>query len=560
MLAALAYEYRNLLPRKAIVFGEQAELLAKNIHYEKKLGEIYLYQAYAYTFFNDIIKSYELTLLAVKYNTDYKMTDVLPISKMTAALFDPNSSGEEINSSLHKILPEVNYIKDKVWYIRTIGGLGNAFIGIDSIKSDSLIRLALEESQKNNLKFLEMHNLSRVAGSYINKKDYATAIDLLKKSNAYFEMIGEKRIYSENLAGLAEVYLIKSQIDSTYLDSAQVYADLSLQKAFEIEYQTSILDCYYQQYLINKERGDSKKAINYLEKFVALNDSVYGQNARSKIEGIAIKQRDEIAQAQLKIKDSEVARKRIYSYAGLAGIGLTALLLFLVFRNYKNQKKATAIIINEKQRSEELLLNILPSEMAEELKANGTTKAKAYTMVTVMFTDFKDFTNISEKVSAELLVDEIHHCFSAFDNILQKYKIEKIKTIGDAYMCASGLPVPTYTHATDMLRAAFEIRDYMLQRQMEKEARGEIPFLLRIGIHTGPVVAGIVGVKKYAYDIWGDTVNLAARLEQNSEAGKVNISGSTYELVKDKFKCEHRGKIQAKNKGEIDMYFVEPVS
>ncbi|MBL0096685.1 MAG: hypothetical protein IPP46_09470 [Bacteroidetes bacterium] len=146
---------------------------------------------------------------------------------------------------------------------------------------------------------------------------------------------------------------------------------------------------------------------------------------------------------------------------------------------------------------------------------------------------------------------------SAFDFILQKYKIEKIKTIGDAYMCASGLPVPTYTHALDMIQAAIEIRNYMLERKKEKEARGEIPFLLRIGIHTGPVVAGIVGVKKYAYDIWGDTVNLAARMEQNSESGKINISGSTYELVKEKYNCVHRGKIQAKNKGEIEMYFVE---
>jgi len=111
-----------------------------------------------------------------------------------------------------------------------------------------------------------------------------------------------------------------------------------------------------------------------------------------------------------------------------------------------------------------------------------------------------------------------------------------------------------------MLTAAFEIRNFMLQRKNEKESRGEIPFELRTGIHTGPVVAGIVGVRKYAYDIWGDTVNLAARLEQNSEAGKINISGTTYELVKTKFNCIHRGKIQAKNKGEIDMYYAENIS
>ena len=210
----------------------------------------------------------------------------------------------------------------------------------------------------------------------------------------------------------------------------------------------------------------------------------------------------------------------------------------------------------EKRKSEELLLNILPYEVAEELKSTGSAKAKTFSMVSVMFTDFKDFTRISEKVSAELLVDEIHYCFSAFDAIVQKYKVEKIKTIGDAYLCASGLPVLNYTHAIDLVNAAIEIQKFMAERKQVKEAKNEIPFELRIGIHTGPVVAGIVGVKKFAYDIWGDTVNLAARMEQNSEAGKINISGSTYELVKDKFNCVHRGKIEAKNKGEIDMYFV----
>ena len=177
-----------------------------------------------------------------------------------------------------------------------------------------------------------------------------------------------------------------------------------------------------------------------------------------------------------------------------------------------------------------------------------------------MFTDFKDFTRVSQNISAELLVAELHYCFSAFDEMLQKYGIEKIKTVGDAYLCASGLPVSSFTHATDMVSAAIEVRNFMLQRKKEKESRGETPFEMRIGIHTGPVVAGIVGVKKYAYDIWGDTVNLAARMEENSEAGKINISGSTYELVKDKFECVYRGKVEAKNKGEVDMFFVERLS
>ena len=218
------------------------------------------------------------------------------------------------------------------------------------------------------------------------------------------------------------------------------------------------------------------------------------------------------------------------------------------------------IIEKEKKRSDDLLLNILPEEVAEELKAKGSADAKQFDEVTVMFTDFKGFTQISEKLTPSELVAEIHNCFKEFDNIIAKYNIEKIKTIGDSYMCAGGLPVANKTNATDVVNAAIEIQHFMQQHLKLREMENKEPFELRIGIHTGPVVAGIVGVKKFAYDIWGDTVNTASRMESSGEAGKVNISSSTYRIVKDKFNCVHRGKIQAKNKGEIDMYFVESIS
>ena len=217
----------------------------------------------------------------------------------------------------------------------------------------------------------------------------------------------------------------------------------------------------------------------------------------------------------------------------------------------------TSELRNEKKKSDDLLLNILPAEVAEQLKEKGHADAKHFNQVTVLFTDFKNFTALSEQMSAQELVDEINYCYSEFDKIITECGIEKIKTIGDAYMCAGGLPQATETNAEDTIVAAMKMLDFMSREAKIRNTQGRKFFEIRIGIHTGPVVAGIVGIKKFAYDIWGDTVNIASRMESSGESGKINMSGSTYELVKDKFTCTYRGKIEAKNKGLIDMYFIE---
>jgi len=208
----------------------------------------------------------------------------------------------------------------------------------------------------------------------------------------------------------------------------------------------------------------------------------------------------------------------------------------------------------EKKRSDDLLLNILPEEIADELKAKGHTDARLFNDVTVLFTDFVDFTKAGERMGPQDLVDELHACFKAFDEIIQQYGIEKIKTIGDAYLAVAGVPKADADHALHVVNAALDIRAFIDKRKKE---RGDKTFDIRIGIHSGSVVAGIVGIKKFAYDIWGDTVNTAARMEQGSEPGKINISEATYQLVGDKFRCVARGLVEAKNKGELSMYFVE---
>jgi class 3 adenylate cyclase len=211
----------------------------------------------------------------------------------------------------------------------------------------------------------------------------------------------------------------------------------------------------------------------------------------------------------------------------------------------------------QKVEIENLLLNILPSETARELKEKGFATPHFYESATVLFTDFIGFSAIAESLSPKELVNELNNCFIAFDSIIEKYQLEKIKTIGDAYMCAGGLPSKTETHATDVVLAGLEILQYMQQLNISQLARGLEPWKIRVGIHTGPVVAGVVGRKKFIYDIWGDAVNIASRLESCGEAGRLNISTSTFSLVHHHFSCFHRGKIKAKNKGEIDMYFVE---
>ncbi|MBK9107644.1 MAG: hypothetical protein IPM92_04490 [Saprospiraceae bacterium] len=294
------------------------------------------------------------------------------------------------------------------------------------------------------------------------------------------------------------------------------------------------------------ERGMTREAYLYLDSANAAKDTMtrqksllYLMGARNKVE--AEKHLDELREKEAEVNEQKLIRNGLI-------VGSICLLLFAaVFFVQRNRIK------KEKLRTDELLLNILPSEVADELKEKGSAEARQYEDVTVMFTDFKDFTKISENLTPKQLVADIHSYFEAFDKIISKYTIEKIKTIGDSYMCAGGLPVANNTHALDVVRAAWDLQEYM--NQCKKD--GKDLYDIRIGIHTGPVVAGIVGVMKFAYDIWGDTVNTASRLETAGEAGKINISGSTYEMVKDHFRCTYRGKVEAKHKGLIDMYFVD---
>ncbi|MDX2305341.1 MAG: adenylate/guanylate cyclase domain-containing protein [Microscillaceae bacterium] len=221
--------------------------------------------------------------------------------------------------------------------------------------------------------------------------------------------------------------------------------------------------------------------------------------------------------------------------------------------------KSALALRKAQKETEELLLNILPKDVAEELKTHQEVIPQSYEQVSVLFTDFKGFSSITQEMSPLEMIQKLAEVFLMIEEIARKHHIEKIKTIGDAFMGAGGIPIPNKTNALDAVLAGWEIQQSIEDYRLAKEAKGEACFTCRLGIHTGSVVAGVIGHTKFAYDIWGKTVNVAARMESEGEPGKVNISGETYRLVKDFFDCEFRGRRPIKNMGEVDMYFVKNI-
>ncbi len=343
-------------------------------------------------------------------------------------------------------------------------------------------------------------------------------------------------------------------------EEARGRGEQALQAARQLGYPVLIRDAAQLLERLHRAGGRWKEALAMKDLYIAMRDSVLSDDARrSAIRQqfrYAYEQKAATAAAEQRVKDEAAAyelekertRRNILQAAGVVAIIFGA----VSFRQRRRTQRAL-------RRSDELLLNILPAEVAEELKEKGRAEARHFEHVTILFTDFKGFTQLSEKVTPAELVEELNGCFKVFDGIMGNYRIEKIKTIGDAYMAAGGLPDPQHGSPADVVRAALEMQAFMRQHKAEREAQGKPFFEMRVGIHTGPVVAGIVGVKKFQYDIWGDTVNTASRMESSGEVGRVNISEATYALVKDEpgLTFTPRGKVQAKGKGELAMWFVD---
>jgi len=617
LLDGLSSDYNSINHDEGIKYGQQAVELALRLSWRKGiaitnncLGDNYLYKS-------DYSRALRYFQKALKIDEEIKNKNgVATVTRNIGAVYIMQSDFPKGLEYYFKALKMNEDIGDKNGIVIITAYIGEVYLQIDcpkaleyyfkalkmaeEIGNKSGIAIATEgignayNIQSNFSKAFEYYlkalktdeeigdkeGIARVAGNigieYAKQKNYVMAMENFQKSLKIAKELGSKYGVAFNLCSIGTCFLSiikdtsgKSKNDpalkkyipiggkAVLLHNIIDYFQQSIVISKEIYSPQIIQECYENLAEAYKLSGDYKKSLEAADNYHAIKDSVFSQENNKKIiqQGMKFEyeKKEAVAKVEQEKKDA-IAGKEIQKQKlvrnGFVG-GFAVVLLFAgIFFGQRNKIK------EGKKKSDELLLNILPAEVAEELKAKGSAEAKLIDEVTVLFTDFKGFTQLSEKLSPKALVAEINDCFSAFDNIMQKYGVEKIKTIGDSYMAAGGLPTPNKTHPGDVVKSALEIQQFMQEHNKMKEAVGEPFFEIRIGIHSGSVVAGIVGVKKFAYDIWGDTVNTAARMEQNSEAGKINISQTTYELVKDKFSCEYRGEIDAKGKGMLKMYFV----
>lgn len=442
-----------------------------------------------------------------------------------------------------KAIEALRKSEDSVALASYISNAGDALFN-DS-KYDSAL-LYFRESGKifERINYLtgKAYSLGNIGMVYANtgdnnlaEKNINEAIRILEEAEDYYPIC----VY---LISMCDIYLQKGD-----QPTAMSYAKRSLQLAEKYGLKEQISDANLKLSELYEKEGNTAESFKYYRNYITYRDSVNNIKSVQKMADLRTDFEVSKKQTEVDLLNQEKRNQRIMLISVFVILGLTIVLLATLYWYFKN-------ISREKKRSESLLLNILPAETAKELKQNGKVDAVKFDEVTVLFTDFVSFSKLAEHVEPVQLVKSIDYYFKGFDEITTKYGLEKIKTIGDSYMCACGLPTANPTHARNVIQAAKEMIE-LVKNAMHAED-GLSHFDVRIGIHTGPVVAGIVGIKKWQYDIWGDTVNIASRMESKSEPGRINLSEITYLQIKDEFPCEYRGEIEVKNRGILKMYFL----
>lgn len=549
--ANLYYElsliYTKINPNEGLIYANKGILLSERINedsekFYRTLGNNYL----AKSDYPEALSNY---FTALKINEKNNNIQGIAASLLDIGVVYINQSdNDKALTYLFKSLKIYTDLDNKREIASNLNNIGNVYLQKGEYsKSISYYNKALKINTDLGFADWEANNLGNLGNVYYFLSNYNQALKFYLKALNIYKLLNDKDGIAINFNNIGGAYLLIGT-DTTNnnkkkaLNFAKIYTDSAIVIEKEISSYQYLLESYNQLSEIQKQQNNYKEAFHSFTLYKLYSDSVFNMEKDKKLTQTGMQYEFDKKEAETKAEqEKKDIRQHLIIYSILAGMLSMLVFSIVVYRQRNKVKK-------EKARSESLLLNILPADVAEELKQKGFAAAKQYNNVTVLFTDFVNFTGISEQLSPTELVAEIHKNFTAFDIIMENHGLEKIKTIGDAYLAVCGLPNPVPDHAQRVVNAAIAINEYMQTNNGK--------FKIRVGINTGSVVAGIVGVKKYAYDIWGDTVNTAARMEQNSAAGKINISGSTYQLIKDSFTCEYRGKINAKNKGEVDMYFV----
>jgi len=394
---------------------------------------------------------------------------------------------------------------------------------------------------------------------YEKKGDFDRAIQYFEQSFQMAKKFDSKLDMTQSLLALGKTYIKKNDFKSalnSFRESESISQAIPAYKELNSAY-AGIASVY-------AKLGDFNKAYQYQIRFSNLSDTLNNQILADKLTSLQTNFEIQTRQNQInlltkdkKLQELDLNRQKLQKTIISGGLAVILIIALIIYRNYLQTARINKLLDKQKEQIESLLQNILPAEVAKELQRDGRATPRFYERVSVLFTDFKDFTKHADALSPQEIVSELNLCFMAFDDIIERHNLEKIKTIGDSYMCAGGIPSADELHPVNIIRASLEMQLYMNLRNLERKNMGLPSWNLRIGVHVGPVVAGVVGRKKYAYDIWGSTVNIASRMESSGEPGQVNISSSVYELIKDTYSCVYRGKVLAKNIGEIDMYFVK---
>ena len=448
-----------------------------------------------------------------------------------------------LTDALSMAVPDSNYYIISLCNVN----LGEVYM---SQKNDALalhhFELAKRAAESDNSTTLP-YILNKIGDVMVLRKDYASATKWYEDGYAKAEKNGNKLDMVNAANGLAEVYKHQQKYDIA-LDYVQKASTM----AAEINAKKELKNSYKGLAEMYNLKSDYRNAYQFQLRYSNIADELNLNQSDS------IQRRFEVGlkEKEIKLNEEEIRSQKLVRNALIVGFALVSALIFILYRDYRTKIKTNKLLDQRKAEIESLLLNILPYEVAVELQNTGQATPRYYDNASVLFTDFVSFSKIAETLSPQQVVEELNEFFIAMDNIIEKYQLEKIKTIGDSYMCAGGIPTVNQTHPIAIVKAGIEILEYLHHKNVHRENTGLPKWELRIGIHSGPLVAGVVGKKKYAYDIWGSTVNIASRMESNGQPGLLNISSALYEQIKDRFDCTYRGKIYAKNVGEIDMYFV----